>query len=268
MMRQQVTSPVKKIPVIEPGWYIVTSLLVAGLVLLIAAPPVLAARVRIAVAANFTAVAKEIGILFEQATGQEASYSFGSTGQLYAQITQGAPFDVFLAADQVRPAQAVTAGLAAADSRFTYATGRLVLFSKDESLVMDETTLRNPGITKVAITNPVTAPYGAAAVAAMQALGVYARLAPRLVHGNNIAQTYQFVQTGNAEVGFVALSQLVRHNEGSRWLIPNYLHPTLAQDAVLLRRGTDNQAAHEFMAFLKGSVAAAVKMRYGYGTGN
>ena len=219
-------------------------------------------------AANFTAAAKEIGVLFEQATRHEASYSFSSTGQLYAQITQGAPFEVFLAADQVRPAQAVAAGLAVADSRFTYARGRLVLFSRDESLVTDATTLRNPGITKVAITNPVTAPYGAAAVAVMQTLGVYAGLAPRLVHGNNIAQTYQFVETGNAEVGFVALSQLAQYHAGSRWLVPDHLHPALDQDAVLLRRGVDNRAAHGFMAFLKGPAAAAVKMRYGYDTGN
>lgn len=238
------------------------------LMLSIPAPPALAARVRVAVAANFTAAAKEIGVLFEQATGHEASYSFGSTGQLYAQITQGAPFEVFLAADQARPAQAVAAGLAVAGSRFTYARGRLVLFSRDESLVTDATTLRNPGITKVAITNPVTAPYGAAAVAVMQTLGVYAGLAPRLVRGNNIAQTYQFVETGNAEVGFVALSQLAQYHAGSRWLVPDHLHPALDQDAVLLQRGADNRAAHGFMAFLKGPAAAAVKMRYGYDTGN
>ncbi len=258
----------KKTPVAEPGRRILTVLLVAVLVFLIPAPAASAQRVRVAVAANFTAAAKEIGVLFEQAIGHEASYSFGSTGQLYAQITQGAPFEIFLAADQARSAQAVAAGLAVADSRFTYATGRLALFSKDESLVTDETTLRNPGITKVAVANPVTAPYGAAAVAAMQALGVYATLAPRLVHGNNIAQTYQFVETGNAGLGFVALSQIARHNEGSRWLVPDHLHPALAQDAVLLRRGADNRAARGFMAFLKGPEATAVKVRYGYGTGN
>ncbi|WP_256091534.1 molybdate ABC transporter substrate-binding protein [Candidatus Thiosymbion oneisti] len=258
----------KKTPVAEPGLHIRTGLLAVVLMLSIAAPPALAQKVRIAVAANFTAAAKEIGVLFKQATGHEASYSFGSTGQLYAQITQGAPFEVFLAADQVRPAQAVAAGLAVADSRFTYATGRLVLFSRDESLVTDETTLHNPGITKVAITNPVTAPYGAAAVAVMKALGVYAGLAPRLVRGNNIGQTYQFVETGNAELGFVALSQIARHNQGSRWLVPDRLHPPLAQDAVLLRRGADNRAAHAFIAFLKDPTAAAVKMRYGYGAGN
>ncbi|WP_243448309.1 molybdate ABC transporter substrate-binding protein [Candidatus Thiosymbion oneisti] len=260
--------PMKNTPITEPGLRILRVLLVAMLVLLIAASPALAQKVRIAVAANFTAAAKEIGVLFAQATGHEASYSFGSTGQLYAQITQGAPFEVFLAADQVRPAQAVAAGLAVADSRFTYATGRLVLFSRDESLVTDETTLHNPGITKVAITNPVTAPYGAAAVAVMKALGVYVGLAPRLVRGNNIGQTYQFVATGNAEVGFVALSQVARHNKGSRWPVPDHLHPPLAQDAVLLRRGADNRAAHGFLAFLKGPAAAAVKMRYGYGGGN
>jgi len=231
----------------------------------IAALPASAQRVRVAVAANFTAAAREIGVLFEQVTGHETSYSFGSTGQLYAQITQGAPFDIFLAADRARPEKAVATDLAVAGSRFTYATGRLVLFSKDRSLVTDETTLRNPGITRIAVANPTTSPYGAAAVAVLQALEVYATLAPRLVHGNNIAQTYQFVATGNAELGFVALSQIAPHNEGSRWLVPDRLHPPLAQDAVLLRRGVDNRAAREFMAFLKGPAAAAVKMRYGYG---
>ena len=251
-------------PITKPSLHTFTGLLVAVLVLLIPVPPAWAEQVRIAVAANFTAAAKEIGVLFEQATEHEAGYSFGSTGQLYAQITQGAPFEVFLAADQARPAQAVAAGLAVADSRFTYATGRLVLFSRDESLVTDETTLRNPGITKVAIANPVTAPYGAAAVAVMQALGVYAGLAPRLVRGSNIAQTYQFVATGNAEIGFVALSQIARHDNGSRWPVPDALHPALAQDAVMLRRGAGNRAAQAFMAFLKSSGTTVVKMRYGY----
>lgn len=249
---------------VKHGSRIITGLLVGVLMLPVAAPPASAQRVRVAVAANFTAAAREIGVLFAQVTGHEASYSFGSTGQLYAQITQGAPFEVFLAADQAHPEKAVAAGLAVADSRFTYASGRLVLFSKDRSLVMDQTTLRNPGITKIAVTNPVTAPYGAAAVVVMKALGVYATLAPRLVHGNNIAQTYQFVATGNAELGFIALSQIARHTEGSRWLVPDHLYPALAQDAVLLWRGVDNRAAHEFMAFLKGPAAAAVKMRYGY----
>ncbi len=218
-------------------------------------------------AANFTAAAKEIGVLFERATRHEVSYSFGSTGQLYAQITQGAPFEVFLAADRTRPVQAVAAGLAVADSRFTYAAGRLVLFSMDESLVTDATTLRNPDITRIAVANPATAPYGTAAVAVLRALGVYAALAPRLVRGNNIAQTYQFVATGNAELGFVALSQIARHRAGSRWLVPDRLYPTLAHDAVLLRRGADNRAARGFLAFLKGPVANAVKTRYGYGIG-
>jgi len=250
---------------VKHGSRIVIALLVVVLMFPVAAPPASAQRVRVAVAANFTAAAREIGVLFAQVTEHEASYSFGSTGQLYAQITQGAPFEVFLAADRARPEEAVAAGLAVADSRFTYATGRLVLFSKDRSLVTDETTLRNPGIAKIAVANPVTAPYGAAAVAALRALGIYAGLAPRLVHGNNIAQTYQFVATGNAALGFVALSQIARHHEGSRWLVPDRLHPALAQDAVLLRCGADNRAAHEFMAFLKGPAAAAVKMRYGYG---
>jgi len=255
----------KEIPVANSGLRMLTILLVA---VLMPAAPASAQRVRIAVTANFTVAAQEIGAWFAQATGHETLYSFGSTGQLYAQITQGAPFEVFLAADRARPEKAVAAGLAVAGSRFTYARGRLALFSRDKSLVTDETTLRDPSIAKIAVANLLTAPYGAAAVAVLKALGVYDALAPRIVRGNNIAQTYQFVATGNAELGFVALSQIVRHREGSRWLVPEHLHPALAQDAVLLRRGVDNQAARRFMAFLRGPQAAAVKTSYGYGAGD
>ncbi|MCB2261546.1 MAG: molybdate ABC transporter substrate-binding protein [Candidatus Thiosymbion ectosymbiont of Robbea hypermnestra] len=247
---------------------VVIALLVAVSTFPVAATPASAQRVRVAVAANFTAAAEEIGRLFARVTGRQVSYSFGSTGQLYAQITQEAPFEVFLAADQARPQRAVAAGLAVADSRFTYAEGRLALFSRDKSLVTDETTLRHPGIARIAVANPLTAPYGAAAVAAMKTLGLYRTLAPRLVRGNNIAQTYQFVATGNAALGFVALSQIARHTRGSRWRVPEHLHPALAQDAVLLRRGADNPAARRFLAFLKGPQAAAVKTRYGYGAGD
>lgn len=258
----------KKKPIPKPGSRLVTILLTAAFMLSVTTGPAVAQEVRVAVAANFTAAAKEIGALFERTTGHKTLYSFSSTGQLYAQITQGAPFAVFLAADRIYPEQAVAAGLAVADSRFTYARGRLALFSRDPALVMDETVLHDPGIVKIAIANPVTAPYGRAAVAAMEALGVYQDLAHRIVQGNNISQTYQFVATGNAEFGFVALSRIARHGAGSRWLVPEHLHPPLAQDAVLLRRGADQEAAHRFLAFLRGPQAAAVKTRYGYNTGD
>jgi molybdate transport system substrate-binding protein len=227
-----------------------------------------AGEVKVAVAANFTDTVKEIGALFEKATGHKPVFSFGSTGQLYTQISQGAPFEVFLAADQARPKKAVAEGFAVGDSLFTYATGKVVLFSKDKNRVKGEATLKDGNFTKVAIANPKTAPYGAAAVAAMKSLGVYDKIGPKIVQGNNISQTYQFVDTGNAEIGFVALSQVIRKNEGSRWIVPANLYPPIAQDAVLLKKGADNEAARAFVAFLKGKEARAVKEKYGYGPGD
>jgi molybdate transport system substrate-binding protein len=227
----------------------------------------MAGTVHVAVAANFTAAAKEIGTLFAKASGHQAVFSFGSTGQLYTQITQQAPFEVFLAADQERPKKAEEGGLAVAGSRFTYATGKIVLFSRDDNLVKDGATLKEGKFAKIAIANPTAAPYGAAAVETMQALKVYDALKPKIVQGNNIAQTYQFVSTGNAELGFVALSQAVGKDGGSCWIVPADLYTVIAQDAVLLKRGADNAAARAFVAFLKGAQARAVKEKYGYGAG-
>jgi molybdate transport system substrate-binding protein len=239
----------------------------ALLMCLLMSQPVAAEMARVAVAANFTQVAREIGGLFEVHTGHRAVLSFGSTGQLYAQISQGAPFDVFLAADQERPAMAIEQGLAVAGTGFTYARGRLVLFSRDAALVKDDSTLRDGQFTRIAVANPVTAPYGVAAAAVLRALGVHDSLAPRMVRGNNIAQTYQFVVTGNAELGLVAFSQVVDHGAGSYWLVPEHLHAPIAQDAVLLRHGQDNPAARAFLDFLQGPQADAVKARYGYAAG-
>jgi len=227
-----------------------------------------AGEAAVAVAANFTEAAKEIGVAFERSVGHKPVFSFGSTGQLFTQITQGAPFDVFLSADRARPEKAVADGLAVDGSRFTYATGRLVLFSRDVGRVNGEATLKNGDFTKIAIANPVTAPYGLAAVEAMKALGVYDSLLAKIVQGTNSAQTYQFVVTGNAEVGFVALSQVAGRDGGSRWVVPETLHATIAQDAVLLKRGAGNPAAEAFVAFLRGPEARAVKEKYGYGAGN
>ncbi len=230
-------------------------------------PAARAGETRVAVAANFAAAAGEIGALFERQTGHRALLSFGSTGQLYAQISQGAPFDVFLAADQVRPEKAVAEGFAVPASRFTYATGRLVLFSPDEARVRGAATLRGGDFAKIAVANPTTAPYGAAAVQTMRALGVYDALARKIVFGSNVAQAYQFVETGNAEVGFVALSQVARHAGGSRWIVPDDLHAPIAQDAVLLERGAHDEAARAFLDFLKGPAARAVLEAYGYRAG-
>ncbi len=221
-------------------------------------------ELRVAVAANFSDAAKEIGALFEAESGYRPLFSFGATGQLYTQIAQGAPFDVFLAADQARPERAVAEGFAVADSRFTYARGRLALFSQDEGRITSEAVLRDGTFAKLAIANPLTAPYGAAAVEALQALGLREALRSKLVQGNNASQTFQFVATGNAEVGFVALSQLVVHEGGSHWVVPSVLHGPIAQDAVLLTAGKDNETARAFLDFLKSDAARAVLARYGY----
>lgn len=232
-----------------------------------AAPPARAAEVRVAVAANFTDAAKDIAASFEQATGHRVVYSFGSTGQLYTQITQSAPFEVFLAADQERPAKAIEAGHGVPGTRFTYATGRLVLYSRDAGRVTGPEVLREGAFTRLAIANPATAPYGTAALETLAAMGVQEALAARLVRGNNIAQAYQFVATGNAELGFVALSQVIGHPQGSRWIVPPSLHRPIAQDAVLLQAGAGNPAARAYLAFLRGPRASEIKARFGYDSG-
>jgi len=224
-----------------------------------------AADTNVAVAANFTDAAKEIAAAFKQKTGHQAVLSFGSSGQLYTQITQDAPFQIMLSADQARPKKLVADGLAVADSRFTYAIGKLVLWSKTKDFVKGEATLKAGAFSKLAIANPTAAPYGAAAVAALKALKVYETLQPKIVQGNNIAQTFQFVDTGNAELGFIALSQIAAEPSGSRWLVPQTLYPPIRQDAVLLKKGAGNAAAAAFLAFLKGPEARAIIEKYGYG---
>jgi molybdate transport system substrate-binding protein len=241
-------------------------ILAAGALVLGMASPAHAEQTNIAVAANFTDAANEIAAVFKEKTGHEAVLSFGSTGQLYTQITQEAPFEVFLAADDERPAKAIEEGFAVPDSQFTYAIGTLVLWSQDPALVQGEETLKRGEFTKVAIANPEAAPYGVAAVQAMQALGVYDQLEPKIVQGNNISQTLQFVETGNAEVGFVALAQVARNDEGSRWVVPEDLHDAIRQDAVLLKTGEDSEAAKAFVEFLQGPEAAAIIKEFGYRT--
>jgi molybdate transport system substrate-binding protein len=228
--------------------------------------PALAADINVAVAANFTEPAKEIAALFERKTGNKVVFSFGASGQFYTQITQDAPFQVFLSADQERPEKAESEGFAVPGSRFTYAVGKLVLWSRDPNLVKGESTLKDGTFTKIAIANPVAAPYGTAAIETMKALNVYEMLQPKIVQGNSIAQTFQFVDTGNAELGFVALSQVIERKEGSRWLVSNSLYSPIKQDGVLLKKGANNEAAKAFLDFLKGPEAAAIESKFGYGT--
>lgn len=220
----------------------------------------------VAVAANFMAPAKEIATAFEQKTGNKPILSFGATGQFYAQIKQDAPFVVFLAADDETPRRAVEEGLAVPASRFTYAVGRLVLWTKSSGSPLGEDTLRKGAFDKVAIANPATAPYGAAAVQAMKTMGVFEAIQPKIVQGNSIAQAFQFAETGAAELAFVALSQAMSKPDGSRWPVPEALHDPILQDAVLLKKGAGNEAAKAFLAFLKGPEAATVISKYGYGT--
>ncbi|MEO4042408.1 molybdate ABC transporter substrate-binding protein [Hoeflea sp. CAU 1731] len=241
-------------------------LLAASLAIVaLSASGALADQVKVAVAANFTEAAKEIAVAFKADTGHEAVLSFGSTGQLYTQITQGAPFEVFLAADTARPEKAVEEGFGVQGSVFDYAIGKIVLWSVNPDLVTGAETLQTARFDKIAIANPGTAPYGTAAIQAMSALNVYDSLQPKIVQGANIAQAYQFVKTGNAELGFVSLSQIAANTEGSRWNVSDDLYDPIRQDAVLLKTGHDNPAAEAFLSFLKGAAAIALIEKYGYG---
>jgi len=227
----------------------------------------MAADLPVAVAANFTEPAKEIAAAFEAKTHTHVALSFGASGQFYAQISHGAPFEVFLSADADRPAQAEKEGFAVPGTRFTYAVGRLVLFSKTAGLVDGKgAVLKSGGFQKLAIADPAVAPYGVAAVKTMTKLGVYDALKPKLVQGTSINQTYQFVQSGAAELGFVALSQVIAETGGSRWVVPEADHAPIEQQAVLLKTGQDDAAAKAFLAFLERPEARKVIARYGYGT--
>ena len=226
----------------------------------------LAAEAWIAAAANFADAAGEIAAAFEEETEHRAILSFASTGALFAQILQGAPVDVFLAADEERPRRVLALGLAAPGGAFTYAVGRLALFSANPSLATGPEALRSHDVSRLAFAAPEAAPYGTAAVQTMQALGVYDALAPRFVQGISVGQAYRFVATGNAELGFVALSQVLAHGAGSHWIVPSHLHTPIRQDGVLLAGAADNEAAVAFVAFLRGAAAASILARYGYAT--
>ncbi|WP_293364948.1 molybdate ABC transporter substrate-binding protein [Phenylobacterium sp.] len=239
--------------------------LIAVLIVLFAASPAAAAETRVAVAANFAEPAKAIAARFKARTGHDAILSFGSSGQFYAQIANGAPYEVFLSADRERPEKAEAEGLGVAGSRFTYAIGRLVLYSKTPGLVYGRAAVLSQGrFQKLAIADPRTAPYGVAAVETMKKLRVYDALQPRLVQGTSITQAYQFVETGAAEVGFVAASQLIGVKGGSRWVVPASDHTPIDQQAVLLKTGANSAAARAFIRFLKGPEARAIIQRYGY----
>lgn len=241
----------------------------AAVVLALASFPAVADEVTVAVAANFTDATRQIVPAFEKATGHTAKVSYGSTGKLYVQIENGAPFDIFLAADSKRPIRLEADMRTVPGSRFTYARGKLMLWSPEATRVDSQGVVLNVGgFERLAIANPKTAPYGLAAQQVLEALDLWKPMQPRLVRGDSIAQAFQFVATGNAPLGFVAKSQVMALPEkqrGSSWDIGQELYQPIEQQAVLLQRGADNKAARAFIEFLKGDAAREIIERFGYG---
>ncbi len=227
-----------------------------------------AEETQIAVAANFAAPVQKIAAEFEKQTGHKAIIATGATGKFYAQIVNGAPFDILLAADDETPAKLEKEGQSVTGKRFTYAIGKLVLWSPKPAIVdVNGDVLKRGGFDHLSIANPKVAPYGAAAVETLKALGAYETVQAKLVMGENIAQTHQFVATGNALLGFVALSQVLKDGkiDGSSWVVPEKLYSPIRQDAVLLNRGKDNKAAAAFLEFLKSNkTAKEIILSYGY----
>lgn len=242
--------------------------LVAYAVPLLLATSAQAAEIRVAVAANFAQPMKDIAAEFEKETGHKVSLTQGATGKFYAQISNGAPFELFLSADDETPARLVKEGKAVADSGFTYAIGRLALWSPEVKRVdQGGAVLKTDSFRFLAIANAKVAPYGRAAVQTMQKLGVLSKIEPRVVQGESIAQTYQFVSSGNAQLGFVALSQVWESGKlrsGSAWVVPEDMHEPLRQDGVLLNPGKDAPAARALLSYLKSDQAKKIIERYGY----
>lgn len=227
-----------------------------------------AGEVSVAVAANFTAPMQKIAAAFAQDTGHKAQLSFGSTGKFYTQIKNGAPFQLLLAADDETPARLEKEGLGVAGTCFTYAIGKLVLWSKQPGLVDAKGEVLKTGpFERLAVADPKLAPYGAAAMETLSKLGLLTRWQDKLVQGENIAQAYQFVLTENAPLGFVAMSQVFangRITQGSGWLVPAHLHTPIRQDAIVLASGKDNAAALALAGYLRGEKARQIIRSYGY----
>ena len=240
----------------------------AALVLLLVSCLARAGEVQVAVAANFMAPAKRIAADFEKDTGHQALLAFGATGKFHAQIRNGAPFEVLLAADDTTPARLEVEGAAVAGTRFSYAVGRLALWSARAGYVDAQgAVLQTGGFKHLAIANPKLAPYGAAAIETLTALKLLDAVQGKFVQGENIAQAHQFVASGNAELGFVALSQIMQDERiatGSAWIVPAHLHQPIRQDAVLLAKGRTNPVATAWLAYLKGSKAQAIVKSFGY----
>ena len=225
-------------------------------------------EVAVAVAANFTAPMQKIAAQFEKDTGHKAVLSFGATGKFYAQINNGAPFGILLAADDTTPEKIAKEGKGVDASRYTYAIGQLVLWSKQAGYVDDKgTVLKTGDYQHIAVANPKLAPYGQAAMETLDKLGLAAQVSPKIVQGENIGQTYQFAASGNAQLGFVALSQVMeggKIREGSAWVVPEAMHEPIRQDAILLNTAKDNVAAKALLIYLKSDTARAIIKSYGY----
>lgn len=227
-----------------------------------------AAEIKVAVASNFVQPLKVIAEEFEKETGHKLSITPGATGKFYSQISNGAPFEILLAADDETPAKLEKEGKAVVGSHFTYAIGRLVLWSPKAGFVDDGGAVLKAGnFQYLAIANPKVAPYGMAAVETLQKLGLLTKLEPKIVQGENIAQTQQFVFTENAQLGFLALSQVTENGKlksGSAWIIPENLHAPLRQDAVLLNAGKNSAAAIALLEYMKSDKAKKIISSYGY----
>ncbi len=225
-------------------------------------------EVNVAVASNFAAPMKAIVAAFEQTTDHRVKLSFGSSGKFYAQIKNGAPFSVFFSADQAKPVALEAQGMTVAGSRFTYATGQLALWSAKTGYIEEGRDILAGGeYTRIALANSRLAPYGAAAVEVLDHLELKDNTQAKWVRGENIAQTYQFVRTGNADLGFVAFSQIVesgQKDKGGYWLIPSELHSPILQDVVLIKSGSNNRAAHALMNFVRDQTARGIIESYGY----
>jgi molybdate transport system substrate-binding protein len=248
----------------------VPALVAIGLGLLTVVPAARADQTLIAVAANFAEVIEELKPAFEKISGHKLQSTTGSTGKLYAQIKEGAPFQILLSADANTPERMEKEQLAVAGSRFTYAIGKLTLWSSDQGRIGSDgaAALKANDVRHIAIANPDLAPYGLAARETLQSLGLWDSLKPKIVMGQNIGQTHSMVATGNAQLGFIALSAVLSPREspkGSRWDVPQSLYTPIRQDAVLLSAGARNEAAIAFMKFLKTPEARTVIERYGYG---
>lgn len=244
------------------------SLLLGISLLALLGAPVVAADVSAAVAANFTEPAEELGAAFASKTGDTVTFSFGATGALYTQISQGAPFEVFLSADNKRPAQAVKEGFAVDGTVFTYAVGKVVLYSPSLDLTDGAAVLRANAFQHLSVADPKTAPYGAAAMETLQKLGLADALTAKIVTGENISQALQFIDSRNAELGFVALSQVIDKPAPQVWRVPAEDYSPILQDAVLLKPGEADPAAAAFLEFLKGDEARAIIEKYGYEAGS